>query len=108
MSDSPTPPAPTQNSQGQTATLTRTPPPRVDRLPPYRVLLHNDDHNEQMFVVKTLRELAALAVEQAFKVMDEADKTGVALVTITHQERAEFLVDQFKSKGLTASCERAE
>jgi ATP-dependent Clp protease adaptor protein ClpS len=108
MSDSPNPPAPEQASSGQTATLTRRPPPRVDRLPPFRVLLHNDDHNEGGFVVNTLRELVAMAVEHAFKVMEEAHKTGVALVTITHQERAEFLVDQFKSKGLTASCERAE
>ena len=101
----PTVPEPAPN--GSTATLTRTPPPRVDKLPPYRVLLHNDDHNEALFVVITLSELVSLAVEQAFKVMEEAHKTGVSLVTVTHKERAELYVDQFKSKGLIASCEPA-
>lgn len=98
---------PQQGSQGQAGTATRTPPPRVDRLPPFRVLLHNDDHNEALFVVLTLRELASMAAEQAFKVMEEAHTSGVALVTITHKERAELYVDQFKSKGLIASCEPA-
>lgn len=95
-------------ASGQAATLTRKPPPRLDRLPPFRVLLHNDDHNEMGFVVRTLREIAALEEPRAIAVMQEADKTGVGLVTITHKERAELFVDQFKSKGLTASCEAAE
>lgn len=95
-------------TQGGTATLVRTPPPRLDRLPPFRVLLHNDDHNEMGFVVRTLREIAALEPERAILVMKEADETGVGLVTITHKERAELYVDQFKSKGLVASCEAAE
>lgn len=97
-----------QPPQGQTATLTRTPPPRLDKLPPFRVLLHNDDHNDMLFVVRTLREIAALEAERAVKVMKEAHREGVALVTVTHRERAELYVDQFKSKGLAASCEAAE
>ena len=35
--------------------------------------------------------------------MMEADKTGVALLLVTHRERAEFMKDQFESKGLTVT-----
>ena len=38
-------------SDGGTATATRTAPPRVDRLPPWQVLLHNDDVNDMIYVV---------------------------------------------------------
>lgn len=94
--------------EGRGATLTRTPPPRLDRLPPFRVLLHNDDHTEMGFVVRTLREVAALERERAEQVMLETHRTGVGLVTIAHKERAELYVEQFMSKGLRASCEPAE
>ncbi|HRP63306.1 MAG TPA: ATP-dependent Clp protease adaptor ClpS [Phycisphaerales bacterium] len=30
-------------------------PPRVDRMPPWKVLLHNDDVNEIGFVIETIR-----------------------------------------------------
>ncbi len=95
-------------TQGGTATLTRVPPPRLDRMPPFRVLLHNDDHNEMGFVVRTLREIASLEVERAVLVMKETHEQGVGLVTVTHKERAELFVEQFTSKGLRASCEAAE
>jgi ATP-dependent Clp protease adaptor protein ClpS len=95
-------------TQGGAATLTRVPPPRLDHQPPFRVLLHNDDHNEMGFVVRTLREIAALDEPSAVKVTLETDKQGVGLVTITHKERAELFVEQLTSKGLRASCEAAE
>ena len=56
-------------------------PPRLDKLPPYRVLLHNDDKNDMLFVVGTLREIAALDRDDAVRVMVEAHKRGVSLVT---------------------------
>jgi hypothetical protein len=40
--------------------------------------------------------------------MDEADKTGVALLLTTHKERAELYKDQFESKGLTVTIEPDE
>jgi hypothetical protein len=40
--------------------------------------------------------------------MDEADKTGVALLLTTHKERAELYKDQFESKGLTVTIEPEE
>lgn len=75
------------------------------QLPQFRVLLHNDDVNDPMFVVGTVVELAALAKEKAILVMLEAESTGVALILVTHKERAELYMDQFTSKGLTVTIE---
>lgn len=82
-------------------------PPRLECLPPYRVLLHNDDVNDMQYVVDTLCELTPLPLPQATRVMLEAHTTGVALVLVTHRERAELYVDQFRSRGLTVSIEPA-
>ncbi len=88
---------------GQAAT--KTAPPRPRQLPPYRVLLHNDDTNTVEFVFTTLVELAALQTERATEVMLEAHKEGVALILVTHKERAELYQEQFTSKGLTVTIE---
>lgn len=81
-------------------------PPKM--LPPYRVLLHNDDHNEMLFVVATIVELTPLNKERAVVAMLEAHQAGVSLLLVTHQERAELYRDQFTSKGLTVTIEPAE
>jgi len=81
-------------------------PPR--HLPRWKVLLHNDDKNARDFVVKSIVELTPLNEQEATLRMDEADKTGVALLLTTHKERAELYKDQFESKGLTVSIEPEE
>ncbi len=85
-----------------------TPPrPKLDEMPPWSVLLHNDDVNDQEYVAMRLVELGNLPVERAVEVMLEAHESGVALVRVTHQEHAELLRDQFVSVGLTVSIEPA-
>lgn len=81
-------------------------PPQM--LPPWKVLLHNDDKNDTKFVVDTIVELTPLKHQDAEIRMKEADDTGVALLLVTHKERAELYKDQFESKGLTVSIEPAE
>lgn len=82
-------------------------PPKVDKLPPYKVLLHNDDHNEMTYVVLTILSLTPLKEYEAIRRMAEAHKRGVTLLLTTHKERAELYRDQFKSKGLTVTIEPA-
>ena len=84
----------------------QTKPPQP--LPPWRVLLHNDDKNEFGFVIKTVVELTPLGEEDAIIRTLEAHETGVALLVVTHKERAELYKEQFKSKGLTVTIEPAE
>jgi ATP-dependent Clp protease adaptor protein ClpS len=86
-------------------TPTKNPP---GMLPPWKVLLHNDDKNAMDFVVGTIVELTPLNKQEAEVRMMEADKTGVALLLTTHKERAELYQDQFQSKGLTVTIEPAE
>lgn len=73
----------------------------------YKVLLHNDDVNEMMFVVQAIVQVVPMAAEQAFTVMAEAHQSGVALVAVTHLELAELYRERFQSKGLTATIEKA-
>ena len=77
-------------------------------LPPWKVLLHNDDKNDILFVVKTVMELTPLKEEEAQQRTVEAHKTGVALLLTTHKERAELYQEQFASKGLIVTIEPAE
>lgn len=88
-----------------TATRPRTAPPRVDRLPPFRVLLHNDDVNDIRSVVGAIVELTPLNKEEAVQRTEEAHTSGVALLLVTHKERAELYRDQFRSKRLNVSIE---
>ena len=78
---------------------------RTRLLPPYRVLLHNDDVNSMELVVLALREVFAFSAEQAVAVMLEAHHTGVALCAVEPLERAEFHRDQLQAFGLTATVE---
>ena len=77
-------------------------------LPPWKVLLHNDDKNSVDYVVDTITQLTSLKEQDAVQRMMEAHKTGLALLLTTHKERAELYQEQFTSKGLTVTIEPAE
>jgi ATP-dependent Clp protease adaptor protein ClpS len=86
--------------------LPATKPPQM--LPPWKVLLHNDDQNDMLFVVESIVSLTPLNQEAAAVRTLEAHKSGVALLLTTHKERAELYQEQFQSKGLTVTIEPAE
>ncbi len=102
------PPADDNGGRSASATKTRTAPPVVQTLPPWKVLLHNDDVNDREYVVDTILMLAPLSRTAAQQRMLEADKSGVALLLTTHKERAELYKDQFTSKNLTVTIEPGE
>ena len=77
-------------------------------LPPWKVLLHNDDKNDFDYVIGTITQLTSLNEQDAELRAVEADKTGVALLLTTHKERAELYQEQFTSKGLVVTIEPAE
>ena len=74
-------------------------------LPPYRVLLHNDDVNTFEHVIRTILQLTPLKEPEAVARTIEAHETGSSLLLVTHRERAELYVEQFTSKQLTVTCE---
>jgi len=88
-------------------TATETAPPSADRLPPYRVLLHNDDINDMVDVVNTITELTPHGREKAVEIMLRAHMSGRSLLLVTHKERAELYRDQFRCRKLTVTIERA-
>lgn len=105
------------SEQSNSATATAEPkqqPKKAPRrvppkpLPPWKVLLHNDDVNEMLYVVETIVGLTPLDPAQAAQRTLEAHKSGVALLLTTHQERAELYQEQFQSKRLTVTIEPAD
>jgi ATP-dependent Clp protease adaptor protein ClpS len=94
--------------------MTAPPRPAVDLdvealerlLPPYRVVLHNDDHNAMDYVVVALlRCVPSLTVERAAEIMLEAHNHGQATVITCVKEEAELYRDRLESAGLTATIE---
>jgi ATP-dependent Clp protease adaptor protein ClpS len=78
---------------------------RTDHLPPYRVILHNDDVNTFDHVIRTIVRLTPLSQEEAVRRTMEAHETGSSVLLVTHKERAELYVEQFASCNLTVTCE---
>jgi len=77
-------------------------------LPPWSVILHNDDHNEMNFVVLCLtKSVPNLGRERATQIMMTAHQTGKAIVTTCPLELAELYRDRLEGFGLTATIEKA-
>lgn len=77
-------------------------------LPPYRVIIHNDDHNPMDHVVRSLlRCVPSLTVERAAEIMLEAHNHGQATVITCPKEAAEHYRDALESCGITATMEPA-
>jgi ATP-dependent Clp protease adaptor protein ClpS len=77
-------------------------------LPPYRVVLHNDDVNDMMHVVRALLEsVPELSSERAVEIMLAAHLHGSAEVIVCYLERAELYRNRLEAHGLTATIERA-
>jgi ATP-dependent Clp protease adaptor protein ClpS len=81
---------------------------RTRLLPPWNVLLWNDDHNEMLYVVRSIQKaVPAVSRAQAVAIMLEAHNSGKALVTTCPLEHAELYRDRLLSFGLTATIEPA-
>jgi ATP-dependent Clp protease adapter protein ClpS len=105
---------PAQQDKSGTATKPKRAPKKAPTrkppqpLPPWKVLLHNDDKNEFDFVIQTVVSLTPLNEQEAEQRTKEAHESGVALLLVTHKERAELYKEQFQSKGLVVSIEPTE
>ena len=85
-------------------------PPRrkAKKLPPYKVLLHNDDVNTFDHVISAILKLTTLEAQEAMLRAIEAHETGVALLLVTHRERAELYQEQFATFNVTVTFEPDE
>jgi ATP-dependent Clp protease adaptor protein ClpS len=66
-------------------------------LPPYNVILLNDDDHSMEFVVDVLRKVFAFPVERCVQLMLEAHTTGRAVVWTGSKEVAELKVEQIRT-----------
>jgi ATP-dependent Clp protease adaptor protein ClpS len=77
-------------------------------LPPYSVVLHNDDYHAMDYVVAALaKSVPSLTVEEAVNIMLEAHNTGQAVVITCPLEQAELYRDRIRSFGLDVTIEKA-
>jgi len=82
--------------------------PTTGILPPYAVILHNDDVNDMEHVIRSLRRsVPSLSAERATEIMLEAHNHGRALVIVCPLELAELYQTRLQSCHLTATIEKA-
>lgn len=90
-------------SQARPDELTRM---RAKLLPPYKVILFNDDYNEMDYVVAVLlRLISHLTQPEAIQIMLTAHLTGSAVVIVCPKESAEYYQERLSGYGLTATIE---
>jgi ATP-dependent Clp protease adaptor protein ClpS len=79
---------------------------RARFLPPYKVILFNDDYNPMDYVVGVLLNLIDhLTAQEATEIMLTAHLTGSAVVVVCPKERAEYYQERLRSAGLGARIE---
>jgi ATP-dependent Clp protease adaptor protein ClpS len=79
---------------------------RAKILPPYKVILHDDDYNEMNYVVFVLlHSINNLSQAEAERIMLTAHLTGSAIAAVCPKETAEFYQERLLSYGLTATIE---
>ena len=87
----------------ETEELTRL---REKLLPPYKVILFNDDYNDMLYVVFVLlHTISNLSQQEAELIMLTAHLTGSAVVVVCPKETAEFYQERLLGYGLTATIE---
>jgi ATP-dependent Clp protease adaptor protein ClpS len=71
----------------------------VKKQPPYHVVLHNDDDHTYEYVIEMLKKLFGHPEPKGFKMAQEVDTRGRAVVDTTSKERAELKRDQIHAFG---------
>jgi ATP-dependent Clp protease adaptor protein ClpS len=78
------------------------------RLPRYHVVLWNDNDHSYPYVIRMLHQLFGHSIARGYKLADEVDKRGRAVILTTTKEHAELKRDQIHAFGkddLCASCQ---
>lgn len=80
--------------------------PKIEQLPPWKIILHNDNTNTAEYVINRIQEVTKLDEEKATKRVFEAHENGIAVLLITHKEKAELFVEMFQSYKITVTMEK--
>jgi ATP-dependent Clp protease adaptor protein ClpS len=79
--------------------------PQTRRLPPYNVVILNDEEHTFPYVIELLTKLFRHSLPRAEELTVRIDKTGRAVVYTTHKELAELKRDQVLAYGPDPLCE---
>lgn len=101
-----TPPAPVKPKEKTGSKKKR----KSKKLPPFNVVLLDDNDHTYEYVIEMLRAIFAHSEEMSFKMAKEVDENGRVIVFTTHRELAELKRDQIHAYGTDwriASCKGA-
>ena len=73
--------------------------PRTSKLPPYNVVLFDDDDHTYEYVIEMLGDVFGHDVDKAMRMAEEVDGKGRVIVFTTHKEHAELKRDQILGYG---------
>jgi ATP-dependent Clp protease adaptor protein ClpS len=74
-------------------------PPKVQKLPPWNVILLDDQQHTYQYVIEMLSGVFGFDQQRGYTLAKEVDKTGRAIVFTTHREHAELKRDQIMAYG---------
>ncbi|MCS7046172.1 MAG: ATP-dependent Clp protease adaptor ClpS [Gemmataceae bacterium] len=87
-----------ENTLPETIVITKSrPKERTRRLPPYHVILENDDYHSFDWVVDVLRQALGCTEQKAIVLASEAHCSGRAVVWTGAKEVAELKQEQIQS-----------
>ena len=72
---------------------------KTERLPPYNVVLLDDDDHSYEYVILMLKKVFGHPIEKGFEMAQEVDSTGRVVVATTNLEQAELKRDQIHAFG---------
>ena len=72
---------------------------KTERLPPYNVILLDDDDHSYEYVIRMLKVLFGHPPEKGYRMAMEVDTTGRVVVATTNLEQAELKRDQIQAFG---------
>ena len=71
---------------------------KTRRIPPYNVILENDDHHSMEFVIEVLQKALGYSVERSYQLMMHAHTAGEAVVWTGTKEVAELKMELMVSQ----------
>jgi ATP-dependent Clp protease adaptor protein ClpS len=72
---------------------------KTEGLPPYNVVLLDDDDHSYEYVILMLKRIFGHPIEKGYEMALEVDATGRVIVATTNLEQAELKRDQIQSFG---------
>ena len=72
---------------------------RTEGLPPYNVVLLDDDDHSYEYVILMLKKIFGHSIEKGYELAQEVDAMGRVIVATTNLEQAELKRDQIQAFG---------